>query len=103
MTEFWQNMQQCKTYKPADEAATNVVEGFTRSSIRIDNGEAISNMQRIIVRSNVRYEKFTSQTLHLSHKFMVDNMVAEEKRNEKSGRHRAGHGGRHGGRQGGRQ
>ena len=78
MTEFWQNMQQCKTYHPTSNPQSNLMDGFTRSSIRIGNGQAITNMQRVIVKSHVKYEQFTSMKLHLTHKFMVDNRVVEK-------------------------
>ncbi|QDZ25039.1 hypothetical protein HOP50_15g75820 [Chloropicon primus] len=77
LTEVWQNMQRCKTYKP-DSASSNVVQGLTKSSIRIDQDEAVSNMRRVVVRSKVRYEELTSQRLHLSHRYMVGQTVVEK-------------------------
>jgi hypothetical protein len=79
MTDFYQNMQQCKTYKPSsDDPQQNLMDSFTKSSIRIGHGEAIANMQRVIVKSNIKYEQYTSLKLYLSHKFMVDNTVVEK-------------------------
>jgi len=78
MTDFWQNMQQCKTYSPGGGPEGNLMEGFAISSIRIDQGQAVSNMQRVIVKSDVRYERYTSMKLFLRHKFMLDDTVVEK-------------------------
>eukprot|EP00216_Chloropicon_sp_CCMP2111_P006926 CAMPEP_0198234168 /NCGR_PEP_ID=MMETSP1446-20131203/249_1 /TAXON_ID=1461542 ORGANISM="Unidentified sp, Strain CCMP2111" /NCGR_SAMPLE_ID=MMETSP1446 /ASSEMBLY_ACC=CAM_ASM_001112 /LENGTH=1438 /DNA_ID=CAMNT_0043914905 /DNA_START=172 /DNA_END=4488 /DNA_ORIENTATION=+ len=81
MTEFWQNMQQCKTYKP-DGAVAMQQEGSetqTVSSIRIGHGNAISNMQRVIVRSNVdARERLTNSKLHLRYRYVVNQVVVQK-------------------------
>ena len=78
MTEFWQNMQQCKTYKPLERPTFNLMSDIKRSSIRIGQGQAIQNMQRVIVRSHIKHERLTSAKLYLKHRVIVNKVVVEK-------------------------
>ena len=79
MTEFWQNMQQCKTYTPQSIGPeTNLLESLSQSAIRVDQKRAVRNMQRVIVRTDLRYEHYTSLQLYLTHRSMLGNTVVEK-------------------------